>query len=354
MSPTSPPGERRAESSQRAGRHRDAEARHLEAAFEERVVARTRALTAENAALGRANSEFLSRMSHELRTPLNAILGFAQLLESDDVEADRRAYVREIREGGAQLLGLINELFDVAGLEAGQLSVSRERLDPHQLLTHAPGAPQVPASVLPAAQANVAGTVLYIEDNLANVRLMERIFGKRPGATMLHAARADAGLAMARRHRPDAIFLDLHLPDRGGEDVLREIQGDGELRQIPVAVLSADATAGPINRVLSAGAIAYVTKPIDIGKVLALLDDLLGQSPRGARTENLMHERLRHDLKNHLGTALGFLELILEVTPPTDPRQRDLLEVRDAAQACLALIDQQRPEDTDRATTDQT
>ncbi len=73
-----------------------------------------------------AKSEFLSRMSHELRTPLNAVLGFAQLLEMDDLKADQRASVAHILKGGRHLLDLINEVLDIARIEAGRLAITVE------------------------------------------------------------------------------------------------------------------------------------------------------------------------------------------------------------------------------------
>jgi len=74
----------------------------------------------------RAKSEFLSRMSHELRTPLNSILGFAQLLEMASLRADDLSSVEHILKGGDHLLKLINEILDVARIEAGRLSLSLE------------------------------------------------------------------------------------------------------------------------------------------------------------------------------------------------------------------------------------
>ena len=81
-------------------------------------------LEAERA--NRAKSAFLSNMSHDLRTPLNAILGFAQLLDLDELPADRRESVAQILRGGTHLLSLINEVLDIARIEAGQLSLSME------------------------------------------------------------------------------------------------------------------------------------------------------------------------------------------------------------------------------------
>ena len=81
-------------------------------------------LEAERA--NRAKSAFLSNMSHDLRTPLNAILGFAQLLDLDDLPDDRKESVAQILRGGTHLLALINEVLDIARIEAGHLSLSME------------------------------------------------------------------------------------------------------------------------------------------------------------------------------------------------------------------------------------
>ncbi len=97
-----------------------------------RIKAQKRALivareTAE--AANRAKSEFLSSMSHELRTPMNAILGFAQMLETDhELSADQKDSVHEIVKAGKHLLGLINEVLDLAKIEAGRIDLSMEGL----------------------------------------------------------------------------------------------------------------------------------------------------------------------------------------------------------------------------------
>ena len=81
-------------------------------------------LAAEHA--NEAKSEYLSRMSHELRTPLNAILGFAQLLDLDDLGSEQRDNLGHIMSGARHLLSLINEVLDIAAIEAGRLSLSLE------------------------------------------------------------------------------------------------------------------------------------------------------------------------------------------------------------------------------------
>jgi signal transduction histidine kinase/ActR/RegA family two-component response regulator len=366
----------------------------------------------------RAKSDFLSRMSHDLRTPLNAVLGFAQLLDMDNLTADQRESVVQILEAGRHLLGLMNEVLDISRIESGHLSLSPEPVsvfdtieqtvklvrplatprrieidvlaqngaDPHvhadrqrlnQILlnfvsnaikynreggrvtlwcSHAPGGrvrinvTDTGAGIRPeklellfkpferlgadqtgiegtglglalsrglaeamdgvvgvestvdkgstfwvelagatasdtAAHAHAApehlaprhaaaGTVLYIEDNSSNVRLVERVLGqRRPGITLLTASDGETGIAMALQQNPGLIFLDLHLPDTPGEEVLRRLWADPRTRQIPVAVLSADATSNQSRRLLAAGAAAYLTKPLDVTRLLALLDE---------------------------------------------------------------------------------
>ncbi len=83
----------------------------------------------------RAKSEFLSRVSHELRTPLNAILGFGQLLDLEPLNAVQRSSVEQILKGGHHLLDLINEVLDIARIEAGGMELSLEPVDVAAVLT---------------------------------------------------------------------------------------------------------------------------------------------------------------------------------------------------------------------------
>jgi CheY-like chemotaxis protein len=125
------------------------------------------------------------------------------------------------------------------------------------------------------AEARGRGTVLYIEDNVANLRLFERIVERRPGVTLLTSMHGRQGAELALAHRPDLVVLDLHLPDIAGDVVLAMLREDPRTRDIPVVILSADAIPRDVSRLLAQGARAYLTKPLDVGALLTLLDDVL-------------------------------------------------------------------------------
>jgi len=120
-----------------------------------------------------------------------------------------------------------------------------------------------------------AGTVLCIEDNLPNLRLVEGVLAHRPAIKLLSAMQGGLGLELATEHRPGLILLDLQLPDIPGVEVLRRLQRDPRTRQIPVVVLSADATPGQTKRLLADGAREFLTKPLDVTQLLRILDDVL-------------------------------------------------------------------------------
>ncbi|MGZ8491534.1 MAG: PAS domain S-box protein [Gemmatirosa sp.] len=379
-----------------------------------------------------AKSEFLSRMSHELRTPLNSILGFAQVLEDLELPPEYRGGVRHILNGGRHLLNLINEVLDIARIEADEQPMSlepvrvegviREAVDivrplastrgiwvaelPHpaaqryvradrqrltqvllnllsnavkynraggavrigcepvqdaqgrerlrvrvhdegagiatehqgqlfvpfarlgaehtgvegtglglalsQRLAHAMGGalflersgpdgsvfavdlePAVsPLAALPivpvrgdlaAAGVHGTATLLYVEDNLANLSLVETILLPRPEWRVLPALQGRMGLELALQHAPDVVLLDLHLPDMHGRDVLRQLRADPRTADIPVVVISADATPKTIDTLAADGVEAFLTKPLDVRAFLATVDRLLAR-PRRPRS----------------------------------------------------------------------
>ena len=118
--------------------------------------------------------------------------------------------------------------------------------------------------------------LLYVEDNLANLALIRRILSGHPGIRILTAMQGGIGLRLAHEYHPDLILLDSHLPDMHGEDVLRRLQSDAASRSIPVIMLSADASPGQIQRLLSNGARNYLTKPLDVRKFLQIVEETLG------------------------------------------------------------------------------
>ena len=117
--------------------------------------------------------------------------------------------------------------------------------------------------------------VLYIEDNLSNLKLIEHLLADHTEIRLTTAMQGGMGLEMARRHRPDLILLDLHLPDVPGWEVLADLQADEATRGIPVVVVSADATPRQIERLMKAGARSYLTKPLDVDRFLRLLRQTL-------------------------------------------------------------------------------
>jgi signal transduction histidine kinase/ActR/RegA family two-component response regulator len=125
-------------------------------------------------------------------------------------------------------------------------------------------------AVEPAAQRRV---VLHIEDNLSNLTLIERVLAQRPGVEVVAAMQGRLALELAREHHPVLVLLDLHLPDMGGEQVLQRLRDDPDTASIPVVIVSADATPGRVQRLLSAGAAAYLPKPIDVRELLRLIDE---------------------------------------------------------------------------------
>ncbi|MDR7418973.1 MAG: ATP-binding protein [Armatimonadota bacterium] len=368
-----------------------------------------------------AKSEFLSRMSHELRTPLNAVLGFAQLLEMDPLSPEQQESLGYILKAGRHLLDLINEVLDIARIEAGRMAIAPESVslgavihealaltaplateravavraeisedDTHyvladrqrlkqvllNLLSNAvkynkvggevvvayrtvddrvrvlitdtgPGIPPdkqhrlfIPFERLGTVQGGVEGTglglalskrltqamggsigvesevgrgstfwvelplaeqpvepaervaeqprtrgpamaperhysVLYIEDNLAHLELIERLVARRPGVRLLSAMQGRIGLNLAREHRPDVILLDVHLPDVPGFELLHRLQADLRTRLIPVVTMSSDPSPEQVERLLASGAHACLAKPIDIAELMKILDELL-------------------------------------------------------------------------------
>jgi signal transduction histidine kinase/ActR/RegA family two-component response regulator len=121
--------------------------------------------------------------------------------------------------------------------------------------------------------------LLYVEDNPANLRLVEEIVAFRRDLRLLSAHDGHLGLQLARAHRPDIILMDLNLPGMSGFEVLRQLGADPETADIPVIALTANAMPRDIERGVAAGFHRYLTKPIDIEKFTEAINSTLAENP---------------------------------------------------------------------------
>jgi CheY-like chemotaxis protein len=121
--------------------------------------------------------------------------------------------------------------------------------------------------------ANFNGNVLYIEDNNSNIELIEQVLNaKRPNINLITSTLGSETFDLAKKHSPKLILLDLNLPDMHGSKVLAELTLDPLTRNIPVVVLSADATPSQVMDLMDLGAKNYLTKPININDFLREID----------------------------------------------------------------------------------
>jgi CheY-like chemotaxis protein len=201
-------------------------------------------------ALSATERTFRAELNQKLRAPLNAIIGFAELLAMRPGTANKDADVQHIVKAARDLLGIINQ-------ELGEGSAAEKT--------------ETKVAAVPA----ISCDVLYIEDDPVNFTLVERILEFRPALKLMHARCGEIGVELAQVHRPRLILLDLNLPDIHGSEVLRRLQSEPATATVPVVVLSADATPSQIERLLTAGARNYLTKPFDIDPFLAVVDEMV-------------------------------------------------------------------------------
>ncbi len=135
----------------------------------------------------------------------------------------------------------------------------------------------VPYSPLTALK-GFHGKVLYIEDNPSNIGLLESVLADWPEIQLLLAIQGSVGIEMATRHLPDVILLDLHLPDMSGYKVLMRLKAISSTTEIPVIVLTADATGRQVETLIQAGALEYLTKPVDLDKLFQVLRRFLQET----------------------------------------------------------------------------
>jgi PAS domain S-box-containing protein len=375
------------------------------------------ALREAKEAAERANSaktEFLSRMSHELRTPLNSILGFAQLIDRQNLTHEDCDGLEQILTAGDHLLALINEVLDMARIEVGRLTlalepvhigevvqetvalvrpqavgrqvtidcaeadfelvtdrqrlrqvllnllsnalkfnvpggsvrIATERMDgavriavsdtgrgiqPEKIallfkaferLETGPGSTEgiglglaiskrlvelmggeigvtsVPDEgstfwfTLPLAEISAPAlaelpqltlrpggshTILYIEDNLANLKLVERILARQEGLQLLAATSGQPGLELALEHQPALILLDLRLPDLDGEQVLERLRADPRTARIPVILTSAEPRSVTEQRLGELEIEGYLNKPFELHEFIVVVNAVLAR-----------------------------------------------------------------------------
>jgi len=125
-------------------------------------------------------------------------------------------------------------------------------------------------------------TILYIEDNLSNLTLVERVLAHRPAVEIISALQGQLGLELAQEHLPDLILLDLNLPDVRGQEVLRRLKESHQTSEIPVVVITADVARSQVESLIAAGAHDYITKPLDVHRFLEMVDETLDAGERSA------------------------------------------------------------------------
>ena len=121
-----------------------------------------------------------------------------------------------------------------------------------------------------------------VEDNRANMKLVEKIIARRPDMRLLSAADGTRGIALARIHQPAVILMDINLPGIGGIQALKLLRDDPATAHIPVLAISANAMPLDIKKGLEAGFFRYLTKPIKVNEFLDALDMALELAESGA------------------------------------------------------------------------
>jgi CheY-like chemotaxis protein len=138
-----------------------------------------------------------------------------------------------------------------------------------------------PVNILSDSDATVSAavrTILYVEDNLDSLKLMQGIVGHIPNTRLLIAHNAKLGIALANQKKPDLILLDINLPGLSGIEALGILRHMNTTQHIPVIALTGKVEPADIERGLAAGFDDYMTKPVVVKKLIkrinAIFDDL--------------------------------------------------------------------------------
>ncbi len=127
-------------------------------------------------------------------------------------------------------------------------------------------------------------TLLYVEDNPANLELVEQLIERRPDLRLLSAAEGRLGIEFARAYLPEVILMDINLPGISGIEVMKILRADPTTAHIPIIALSANAVPRDIEKGLEAGFFSYLTKPIKVDQFMDALDVALRCSQTAAST----------------------------------------------------------------------
>jgi signal transduction histidine kinase/ActR/RegA family two-component response regulator len=145
-----------------------------------------------------------------------------------------------------------------------------------------PEAERAAPARLRAPEGTPPRTVLYVEDNPANLELVEQLIARRPDLRMLSAAEADLGIEFARAYLPEVILMDINLPGISGMEAMKILRADPVTAHIPIIALSANAVPRDIVEALEAGFFNYLTKPIKVDRFMQVLDAALKASEKAA------------------------------------------------------------------------
>jgi CheY-like chemotaxis protein len=154
----------------------------------------------------------------------------------------------------------------------------------------APEAAQLSLVPAQSPEALPRRTLLYVEDNPANLELVEQLIARRPDLRLLSAADGNLGVEFARAYLPDVILMDIHLPGLSGIEALKILRADPTTAHIPIIALSANAVPRYIEMGLDAGFFDYLTKPIKVNLFMEALDVAL-QHSRTASARTAVKER---------------------------------------------------------------
>jgi CheY-like chemotaxis protein/nitrogen-specific signal transduction histidine kinase len=201
--------------------------------------------------------------------------GLERLFSPFDRLGAERTEVEGTGLGLAVSMHLIQAMGGTINAESNLEEGTTIKLELPRAEVEVPEAEDVRATDTRAKDAN-RGCVAYLEDNPSNLTLVERTLERLPGVKLISATQGGLGLELIREHHPDLVLLDLHLPGLSGAEVLQRLKADDSTSGIPVVVVSADATPGQIEHLKDLGAVAYLTKPVDVRQLLETVDGILG------------------------------------------------------------------------------